>query len=74
MQAKKLDYYKVIADNIKKLRLNNHYSQEQFSEIIGCSREYVSRLENYKEKISLQLLLHIAEIFNQEPQTFFNAN
>jgi len=72
MQTKNIDYYKIIADNIKKLRLNLKLSQEQFAEKIGCSREYISRLENYKEKISLQLLIKIASLFNKTPQEFFS--
>lgn len=72
MQAKNIDYYKIIADNIKKLRLNLKLSQEQFAEKISCSREYISRLENYKEKISLQLLIKIALLFDKTPQEFFN--
>ncbi len=72
MQVKNIDYYKIIADNIKKLRLNLKLSQEQFAEKIGCSREFVSRLENYKEKTSLKLLLKLALLFNKSPQEFFN--
>jgi len=74
MQAKNIDYYKIIADNIKKLRLNLKLSQEQFAEKIGCSREFLSRLENYKEKTSLKLLLKMALLFNKSPQEFFKFN
>lgn len=72
MQAKNIDYYKIIADNIKNLRLNLKLSQEQFAEKIGCSREFISRIENYKEKTSLKFLLKIALLFNKSPQEFFN--
>jgi len=65
------DYYKIISSNVKALRIRNKLSQERFAEIIGCSREYVSRLENNREKISLALLLKISKLFKITPQTFF---
>lgn len=71
MQVESLDYYKIIAKNIKILRKSKNLSQEKFAEIIECSREYVSRLENNREKISLALLLHISNIYGLEPEFFF---
>lgn len=65
------NYYKIISKNIKSLRLKLGLSQEKFAESISCSREYVSRLENNKEKISLAMLLHISEIYKQKPDCFF---
>ena len=73
MQAEILNYYKIIADNVKNVRNNAHLSQEKFAEVIGCSREYVSRLENYREKISLALLLKIATLYNIQPEKFFKS-
>ena len=73
MQEQTVDYYKIISANIKKLRLANKQSQERFAEIIGCSREYVSRLENNREKISLAMLIKISKIYNSKPQLFFNV-
>lgn len=71
MQNLELNYYEIIATNIKILRNNKKLSQEKFAESIDCSREYISRLENNKEKISLSLLLKIAKIYNLQPETFF---
>lgn len=71
MQDLILNYYKTIAKNIKSLRLNEKLSQEKFAEYISCSREYVSRLENNKEKISLAMLLQISVIFKKKPEDFF---
>lgn len=64
-------YYKIIAANIKKLRLSKKLSQEKFAESVNCSREYISRLENNKEKISLALLLYISKIYNILPENLF---
>ena len=66
-------YYKVIATNVKKLRLSKKLSQEKFAESINCSREYVSRLENNKEKISLAMLLQISQIYNILPDSLFRV-
>ena len=74
MQSSELNYYEIIASNIKTLRTARKLSQEKFAESISCSREYVSRLENNKEKISLSLLIKISQIYNIEPETFFKNN
>ncbi|MBO6086874.1 helix-turn-helix transcriptional regulator [bacterium] len=71
MQGVESNYYKIIAKNIKLLRLGKKLSQEKFAETISCSREYISRLENNKEKISLAMLLHISEIYQLKPEDFF---
>ena len=62
MDNLELNYYEIISSNIKKLRENKKLSQEKFAESIDCSREYISRLENNKERISLSLLLKISKI------------
>lgn len=64
-------YYKIIANNVKKLRRKNNLSQEKFAETVGCSREYISRLENNKEKISLSMILNISSIYDILPEDFF---
>lgn len=69
MHAEFPNYYRIIADNIKNIRKSNKLSQERFTEIAGCSREYISRLENYHEQISLQMLLNIAQKFELEPSS-----
>lgn len=73
MQAKFSNYYKVISDNIKKLRLKDSLSQESFAEKVGCSREYISRLENYHEHASLDFMLNLAEIYKITPESFFKS-
>lgn len=65
------EYYEIIAVNIRKLRTNAQMSQEQLAEKLNCSREYVSRIENCKERLSLSLLLKIAELFHVNPSSMF---
>ena len=56
---------------LKHARSNYKLSQEKFAEQIGCSREYISRLENNKEKMSLGMMLNISEIYDVTPEFFF---
>lgn len=71
MQKYEVMYHKIISANVKKLRKNNRLSQEEFAEKVNCSREFISRVENLKEKISLKMLLKLAEVFNVNPTYFF---
>lgn len=73
MQEVKTNYYKIISANIKLLRIDLGLSQEKFAESIGCSREYISRLENNKERISLSMLLDIALMYHKFPEDFFKS-
>ena len=71
MQDNKINYYQIIANNLKNLRLQLKLSQEDFAEKLGCSREYISRLENNKELISLKMVLKVVDIFNINPELLF---
>jgi len=71
MQNKEKYYYDLIVSNLKKIRQKHLLSQEEFAEKLDCSRKYISRLENNREKISLKMLLKISTIFNINPQDFF---
>jgi transcriptional regulator with XRE-family HTH domain len=73
MQEYEVMYHKIIASNIKKLRKNAKLSQENFAEKVGCSREFISRLENLKEKPSLKMILKLAYLFNVTPTYFFEV-
>ena len=70
MQEKFLKYYKIISEYIKKLRKETGLSQEKFAETVGCSREYISRLENYHEVAGLDFILNLATIYNKTPDSF----
>lgn len=64
-------YYNNIARNIRNLRKGDGLSQEVLAEKLGCSREFISRVENFKEKISLSMLLKIADLFDTNPSNLF---
>lgn len=74
MQKYEVMYHKIISANIKKLRKNAKLSQEEFAEKVNCSREFVSRVENLKEKVSLKMLLKLSELFKVNPKYFFDEN
>ncbi len=72
MENNDTQYYDIISANIKKLRTAAKLSQEKMAEKLNCSREFISRVENKKERVSLNMLLKIAELFNVNPKDLFN--
>ncbi len=71
MQNYEVMYHKFFAKKIREIRKANKLSQEKFAEKLDCSREFISRLENNKEKLSLRLLLKLAHVFNINLKEFF---
>lgn len=74
MQKYEVMYHKIISANIKKLRKSVKLSQEEFAEKLNCSREFISRVENLKEKVSLKMLLKLSELFKVNPTYFFEED
>ena len=72
MQEYEVMYHKIISANIKKMRKNAKLSQENLAEQLGCSREFISRVENNHEKVSLRMLLYLDKIFKVSPKVFFD--
>ena len=68
MQEYEVMYHKIISANIKRLRKAAKLSQENLAEKLGCSREFISRVENNRERISLRMLLHLSKIFDYSPK------
>ena len=71
VQSYEVMYHKFFAKKIREIRKANKLSQEKFAEKLDCSREFISRLENNKEKLSLKLLLKLAHVFNINLREFF---
>ena len=74
MQKYEVMYHKIISANVKKLRKEAKLSQELFAEKLNCSREFISRVENLKEKVSLKMILKLSELFKVNPKYFFDEN
>ena len=71
MQNYEVMYHKILAKNVKLIRKKNKLSQEAFAEKIGCSREFVSRVEHLREKLSLKMVLKISYLFKVDPSNLF---
>ncbi|MDO5437044.1 MAG: helix-turn-helix transcriptional regulator [bacterium] len=71
MQNYEVMYHKIIAGNVRVMRKKAKFSQEKLAELLGCSREFISRVENNKEKLSLRMVLKLSFIFKMPPENFF---
>ena len=71
MQKYEVMYHK-ISSEIKRLRKEAKLSQEELAEKLNCSREFVSRVENNRERVSLKMIFILSEVFNVSPKVFFN--
>jgi len=49
---------------LREYRLKANLTQEQLAAKIGCSKAFISQLENHKKNISVNLLVHISIILN----------
>ena len=56
---------------LKKIREERGLSQEEFSDLIGCHRTYVSPLENGKKNPSLNTINHVLSRLNIPISEFF---
>ena len=60
---KEVDYAK-LGLQIKKIRLDRGLTQENLAEMIGCFTSHISNIENNHTKLSLNVLLAIANALN----------
>ncbi len=72
MQDEFKKYINIIAKNTRQLRENANFSQEQLAEKIDCSREFLNRVENGKERFSLKSLILLAIVLKVSPKDFFD--
>lgn len=63
-----------IGKQIKKLRIDNGYTQEKLSELIGISQRALSSIESGKNFISAETLENLLKIFNTSLEDFFSTN
>lgn len=50
--------------NIRQLRKERHISQSQLGDAIGLSQQVVSRIERDRDKIQIDVLIHLADYFH----------
>ena len=57
---------------IRKARYRKNLTQLEFSQLLGVTQSYVSKIENKKTKaISIQMILDIANILDINPVDLF---
>lgn len=71
MQNYEVMYLNIIANNLKSLRKRLKLTQEDFAEKLGCTREFISRIENHKENLSLRMILKVSFVFKLDPMELF---
>ena len=62
-----MDIIKSFGTNVKKYRNLLGVSQEEFANLCGLHRTYISDIERFKRSISLENIQKIANAFNIEP-------
>jgi transcriptional regulator with XRE-family HTH domain len=56
-----MDMRKLVAQNVKRIRLEKGLTQEQFSDISGFSQQYLSGLENGRRNPTVVTLYELAK-------------
>ncbi len=62
-----MDYQKILAENIKELRLKHNLTQEAFSEKIGLSLNGLSNIERNRYQPTASTIDKICNVFNITP-------
>ena len=65
--------YEVIGKELKRLRTEHAYTQEQMADQLGCTVSFVSNVENNRAKLSLRVLTYYAQLFHVSVDSILNA-
>lgn len=71
MKKGKIDIALIVGGNIRKLRITQKLSQSQLAYETGLTREFINRVENGNNNISIKKLALIAEALNTPPKKLF---
>lgn len=58
---------------MKRLRVEHSYTQEQVADDLGCTVAFVSNIENNRAKLNLRVLLYYASLCNVTVDSILNA-
>lgn len=58
-------------NTLKELRLENHYSLADMSEMLGICKTFYWQIENKKRRLSYEMAIKIADIFHKKPDEIF---
>lgn len=56
---------------LKEIRYRNHYTAREVSEKVGISKAFYCQIENRKRRLSYELAIKIAKVFNVKPDYLF---
>ena len=70
-----LDQYNFekIGMELKRLRTEHSYTQEQIAGDLGCTVSFVSNIENNRAKLNLRVLMYYARLCNVTVDSILNA-
>ncbi|MBA7536320.1 hypothetical protein ES705_28583 [subsurface metagenome] len=71
--AKDKQHLLKIGDNIRTVRKQRGYSQEEFADIVGFSRSYYTEIETGKRNISVLNLTKIMKALNVNPNEIIGS-
>lgn len=69
-----MDIIKVFGTNVRKYRQALGLSQEAFADKCGLHRTYISSIECFRRRISLENIQRIADALDIEPYLLFIEN
>lgn len=58
-------------NKLREKRLQNHYTSRYMAEKLNISKPFYSQLENDKRKLTYDMAIKIAKIFNTKPDKLF---
>ena len=75
MQHYDMDQYNFekIGMELKRLRTEHSYTQEQIAGDLGCTVSFVSNIENNRAKLNLRVLMYYARLCNVTVDSILNA-
>ena len=56
---------------LKEIRYRNNYTAKEVSEKVGISKAFYCQIENRKRRLSYELAIKIAKVFNVKPDYLF---
>ena len=63
--------YKILGNNIKKIRTKEHISQERLADLIGKSSHFISLLERGESGVAIDTLIDICKALNTDTNSVF---
>jgi transcriptional regulator with XRE-family HTH domain len=65
--------YEAIGRRIREIRKQKKITQEHIAELLEVSPVYISQIETARTKISLEMLVNLANLLNTEPGFLLNG-